>query len=153
MPPGFEKKVDGAEIELNPDTGEVVAIEGGNLPPGFEKKVLGLEFELDPDGNPIAIVGSDLPGFAKQLAAGKDLPKGFLKKLQDINFGEIIDPTDFSPDDTWEESTDSSFEEKPVDAPENEVNKKKNDKSQKGKDPGQHKGSDKGKKSGKGHKK
>jgi len=71
--------------------------------------VEGLKVELDSEGNLVAIVGSDQPGFAKQLEAGKDLPKGFVKKLQGIDFGEIIDPTDFSPDDIWADISEQDY--------------------------------------------
>ncbi len=71
VPPGFETKI--AEDDL---------------PPGFEMMVDGLEVvddELVATGE-----GNLPPGFFKKLEAGKDLSKGFLKKLAGVEGFEFL---------------------------------------------------------------
>jgi len=118
IPPGIEKKIDGDGATNDKEPKVLKDKEPkdlGDVPPGFETKIAeenlpsGFQKKLDA----ILGVGGDLPlGFEKKID-GDDLsglPKGFLKKLQGIDdFGEILDPTAFSPDDIWADISEQDF--------------------------------------------
>jgi len=100
LPPGFENKLLDADGVLIED------FDDNNLPNGFLKKFDGVLAFLDSD---VDVISEDLPGgFAKKLAAGDALPKGFVKKYNAI--AETFEFASYG-DAWWSETGDAIFDD------------------------------------------